>query len=268
MKFFKNNKEIKTEDLKLSDYNQIWTKFCFLDESGSLSNYTESYFTVGLLKMSMPYYLQSKILYERSKQNFHDELKFNKISERNIKFAKFIIDCLFDTKSLSFSSYTTHKQSRYFQKNFSKDVWLAYEKIALKLLGASLGEKEILILVADHITTPKDIKFEVNLKKDFNWSKKRLALAGVCRFDSKSNDLLQVVDLLIGIITYDLKMYSKLVTGDKHKIELVDYLKAKLGTNNFVRGFKNYNFHIFVEKENGDMLENDTGIANEKGLSS
>lgn len=31
--FFKINKEIKTEDLKLSDYDQIWTKFCFLDET-------------------------------------------------------------------------------------------------------------------------------------------------------------------------------------------------------------------------------------------
>ena len=66
MSFFKSNKEIKTENLKLSDFDQIWTKFCFLDESGSLSNYTEPYFTVGLLKMSMPYYLQSKIIYEKS----------------------------------------------------------------------------------------------------------------------------------------------------------------------------------------------------------
>lgn len=38
--FFKSNKKIKTEDIKLSDYNQIWTKFCFLDESGSLANRT------------------------------------------------------------------------------------------------------------------------------------------------------------------------------------------------------------------------------------
>lgn len=29
--FFKLNKEIRTEDLKLSDYDKIWTKFCFLD---------------------------------------------------------------------------------------------------------------------------------------------------------------------------------------------------------------------------------------------
>lgn len=268
MSFFKLNKEIKTEDLKLSDYDKIWTKFCFLDESGSLSNYAEPYFTVGLLKMSMPYYLQSKIIYERSAQNFHDELKFNKISDKNIRFAKFIIDCLFDTRSLSFSSYTTHKKSRYFQAHFSKDIWSAYEKIALKLLSASLSEKEILILIADHITTPKDIKFEVNLKKNFNLGKKRLALAGVCRFDSKANDLLQVVDLLIGIIAYDLKIHSKLVTGDKHKIELVNYLKAKLGAADFTRGFQNYNFHVFVEKDNGEISWDNNEMTNEKGPSS
>jgi hypothetical protein len=251
MSFFKSNKEIKTEDLKLSNFDQIWTKFCFLDESGSLSNYTEPYFTVGLLKMSMPYYLQSKIIYERSKQHFHDELKFNKISEKNIKFAKFIIDCLFDTKSLSFYSYTTHKSSKYFKTNFSKDIWSAYEKITLKLLDAALSEKEILILIADHVTTPRDVKFEVNTKKNFNFSKKRLALAGVCRFDSKSNDLLQVVDLVIGCINYDIKCEKKLIPGSKHKLEIVKYLKEKLGDKTMLTGFRNYNFNIFVEQDEG-----------------
>ncbi|MBI2630774.1 DUF3800 domain-containing protein [Candidatus Nomurabacteria bacterium] len=256
--FFKSNKEIKTGDLKLSDYDQIWTKFCFLDESGSLSNRAEPYFTVGLLKMSMPYYLQSKILYERSKRNFHDEIKFNKISKNNIDFAKFVIDCFFDTRSLSFYSYTTHKDSKYFQNNFAKDIWSAYEKITLKLLGATLSEKEILILIADHVTTPKDVKFEVNIKKDFNASKERLALSGVCRFDSKSNDLLQIVDLIIGSITYDIKYETKLIPGSKYKLEIVKHLKNKLGVLTFIQGFKNHNFNIFVERDNG-VVQNEKG---------
>jgi hypothetical protein len=259
--FFRSNKEIKTGELKLSDFNQIWTKFCFLDESGSLSNRTEPYFTVGLLKMSMPYYLQSKILYQRSKLNFHDEIKFNKISKKNIDFAKFVVDSVFDTRSLSFYSYTTHKDSKYFQNNFAEDVWSAYEKITLKLLDAALAEQEILILIADHVTTPKDVKFEVDIKKNFNTSKKRLALSGVCRFDSKSNDLLQIVDLIIGSITYDIKYKNKLVSGDKSKLELVEYIKCKLGTDTFAKGFRNYSFNIFVEQGSG--IE-----ANEKGLSS
>ncbi len=268
MSFFKNNKEVKTEELKLKDYDQIWTKFCFLDESGSLNNKTEPYFTLGILKMSQPYYLQNKILYERTKNNFHDEIKFNKLSNKNLCFIKIIIDAIFNTKSLNFYSYTTHKKSKYFIDNFSGNEWKAYEDITLKLMNAVLAEHEILILIADHITTPNNIKYEVNVKKFFNSNKNRLAISGVCRFDSKSNDLLQVTDLIIGAITYDLKLKKGLVSGDKNKIELVNYLKEKLGVDYFVDGFRNYNFNIFVEKDYGEFLENKENTANEKGPSS
>lgn len=267
MKFFKNNKEIKTGDLKLSDYDQIWTKFCFLDETGTLSDQRDQYFTVGILKMSQPYYLLSKLYFERSKIRFYDEVKFNKLSKNNIDFAKTVIDSLFDTKSISFCSYSISTKSDYYLKNFDKNPWLAYEQITLKLLGAVLSNHEIIILIADYVTTPKEIRFEVDVKKHFNQANKRLALAGVCRFDSKSNDLLQLTDLLIGAVTYDIKLKKGLVPGSKSKIELVEYLKSKLGTDTFVKGFKNHNFNVFVDKTDhlGELGENKT---NEKGLSS
>jgi len=246
--FFKANKEIKTEDLKLSDYDKIWTKFCFLDETGSLGNRQEPYFTIGIIKITQPYYLHSKILYERTKRNFYDEIKFNKLSKNNVEFAKWAICSFFETRSVNFYSYSISKQSDYFVRNFDSDPWRAYEQITLKLLDHALGNQEIIILVADHITTPKDVKFEVNTKKKFNASKKRLALAGVCRFDSKTNDLLQLVDLLIGAITYDVKLSKKLVFGSKYKIEITDFLKNKLGVKTFIGGFKNHNFSIFVDK--------------------
>jgi len=252
--FFKSKKEINTEDFKLSDYNNIWTKFCFLDETGNLSSPKDPYFTIGIIKMSQPYYLQSKIMYERNVRNFHDELKFNTLSKNSIEFAKFAIGALLDTRSIDFYSYTTKKDSWYYKKHFEENQWVAYEKITLKLLDKALSENEILILIADHVTTPKDIRFEVNTKKNFNASKKRLALAGAVRFDSKSNDLLQIVDLLIGSITYDLKLAKKVVLGSKIKIELVDYLKSNLGIEFFAGGFNSRNFSIFVEN-NDDKYE-------------
>jgi len=251
MGFFKQNKEIETGDLKLSDYDKIWTKFCFLDETGSLSDQKDPYFTVGIIKMSQPYYLHSKILYERNKRNFHDEIKFNKLSKNNIEFAKWAICSFFETRSVNFYSYSISKRSDYFVKNFDADPWRAYEQITLKLLDSALSSQEMMILVADHVTTPKDVKFEVNTKRNFNAGKKRLALAGVCRFDSKANDLLQLVDLLIGAITYDIKFSKGIVSGSSHKIELVDFLKSKLGAKTFVGGFKNHNFSIFVDKTDG-----------------
>ncbi|MEK7606884.1 MAG: DUF3800 domain-containing protein [Patescibacteria group bacterium] len=246
--FFKSNKEIKTEDLKLADFDKIWTKFCFLDETGTLSDQNDQYFTVGILKMSQPYYLQSRLFFERSKIKFYDEVKFNKLSKNNVGFAKTVIDALFETRSIGFYSYSISTKSDYYLKRFDQNPWLAYEQITLKLLDAALSEKEVIVLIADYVTTPKDIRFEVEVKKKFNQYKKRLALAGVCRFDSKSNDLIQLVDLLIGAVTYDIKFFKKLVDGSKYKLEIVDYLKRKLGTDFFVKGFKNHNFNIFVDK--------------------
>jgi len=267
MSFFKFNKEIKTEDLKLSDYDQIWTKFCFLDETGTLSDREDQYFTVGILKMSQPYYLQSKLFFERSKIRFYDEVKFNKLSKNNLSFAKTAIDALFETRSVSFYSYSISTKSDYYLKNFDKNPWLAYEQITLKLLDAALANHEIIVLIADYVTTPKDIRFEVSIKKNFNAKKKRLALAGVCRFDSKSNDLLQLVDLLIGAITYDVKFAKGLVDGSRHKIEAVNYLKGKLGAETLINGFKNHNFSIFVDKTDHINILQNSG-KNEKGLSS
>src|SRR3989344_321840 len=176
--FFKSNKEIKTEDLKLADFDKIWTKFCFLDETGTLSDQKDQYFTVGILKMSQPYYLQSRFFYERSRLRFYDEVKFNKLSKNNVDFAKIAINALFETRSVGFCSYSISTKSDYYLGNFDTDPWLAYEQITLKLLEAVLSQQEIIVLIADHVTTPKDIRFEVEVKKKFNQKKQRLALAG------------------------------------------------------------------------------------------
>jgi len=238
------------QKLTLADYKDIWTKFCFLDESGSLNDAQSPFFTVGLIKCTQPYYLNSKVIYERNKCNFHDELKFNKLSKNNFGFSKFAIDSFFNTQSMSFYSYSIDKQGDYFKRVFDADPWKAYEQISIRLIEAALANNEILIVIADYVTTPKDIKFEVNVKRKINDKYKRLAVAGVCRFDSRSNDLLQLVDLFIGSINYNLKLSTGITKkGDKHKRRLSEYLRNNLGATDFVNGFKNYNFHIFVDKD-------------------
>lgn len=265
--FFRNNKEVKTENLKLSDYNQIWTKFCFLDETGSLNDKHDPFFTIGILKLSQPYYLASKIDYERRKRNFHDELKFNKLSKNNLDFAKFVIGALFDTRSVNFCSYSVDKEGDYFQREFAGDSWRAYEKLTIRLVkDAALAEKEILILIADYVPSPSYVRYEVEVKKEINKTCRRLALAGVCRFDSRSNDLLQVVDLIIGAISYDLKLASGVIqTGSKYKRRLLEFFKENLGTESLTNGFRNRNFNIFVDKDMKTRLPLTT---NEKGPSS
>jgi len=259
------------KNLTLEDYKKIWTKFCFLDESGSLSNPNDPFFTVGFIKCSQPYYLQSKIIYERQKRNFHDELKFNKLSKNNFEFAKFVVDSFFSTRSLSFHSYSLDKQGEYFNREFSGDPWQAYESISIRVLEAGISSSEIIIVNADYVSVPDNVKFEVNVKRKINEKLNRLAVAGVCRFNSKSNDLLQLADLMVGAINYDLKLATKVIlSGDKYKRRFLEHFKDNLGIagKSFLEldgGFKNYMFNVFIDK---DMRQRLPLKLNEKGPSS
>lgn len=252
MFFRKNKTEQKldnTGETKLREFENIWSKFCFLDESGTLDPTSAPFFTLGLIKCSQPYFLYSKIVYERNKRSFYDEMKFNKLSKSNIDFAKFAVESFFDIKSCWFYSYTVDKSGDYFKREFCGDPWVAYEDISVRLSESALSPNEILILLADHVTTPKSVHYEVNVKNKINNNAKRLAMAGVCRFDSRGNDLLQVVDLFIGAINYDLKLSAGIVKGDKYKKELVKFIKNKLKTPNFTNGFRDKKFNIFVDKD-------------------
>ena len=242
----------KIQRLDLTDYRNIWTKFCFLDESGTINDPKDPFFTVGFIKCSQPYYVNSKIIYERRKRNFHDEMKFNKLSKNNIDFAKFALESLFLTRSLYFCSYSLDKEGEYFNREFGGDPWRAYEDVSIRVLKLALPSDEILIAIADYVSTPKDIKFEVNVKRRINDELKRLAVAGVCRFDSKSNDLLQLTDLMVGAINYDLKLSTGVILrGDKYKRRFLEYFKENIGIKdkNFLDGFRNYMFNIFVDKD-------------------
>lgn len=249
-KFFRKDK--KGSDLTLGDYKSIWTKFCFLDESGSLNDPKDPFFTVGLIKCSQPYYLQRKISYERQKRNFFDEMHFNKLSKNNIDFAKFAVDSLLATRSLWFNSYSLDKKGSYFRRNFGGNPWQAYEDISIRVLESAIPDNEILIVLADYITTPGNVRFEINVKRKINEKLKRLAIAGVCRFDSKSNDLLQVADLIVGAINYDLKLSTKIILkGDKYKRIFLEYFKEMIGLKdkNFTESFRSHIFNIFVDKD-------------------
>jgi hypothetical protein len=257
-KFFQNNK--KGKDLTLGDYKNIWTKFCFLDESGSLSNRKDPFFTVGFIKCSQPYYLQSKIIYERQKRNFHDEMHFNKLSKNNLEFCKFALDAFFSTRSISFYSYSLDKQGEYFNREFAGNPWQAYEDISIRVLEAAIPPNEIIIVNADYMPVPDNVRFEVNVKRKINEKLNRLAIAGVCRFNSKSNDLLQLADLIVGAINYDLKLAIKvIVSGDKYKRRFLEHFKENLGITgkSFIEldeGFKNYMFNIFIDKDTKQRL--------------
>lgn len=234
------------------NHKKIWTPFCFLDESGTLGIKKQPYFTVGMIKCSQPYYLQQKIRYIRESNNFWWELKFNRLNNSKIKVALLVLKALFETRSILYSSYTIDKRSSYFKKEFHSDPFFAYEKITQHLLEGNLRKNEIIIVLADDIVTPKRSKFEVNIKNNINNKFDRLAIAGVCRLDSRTNDLLQLTDLLTGSINYELLLKEGHIPNPADaKCKFVAEFKDNLGVDSLTSNFRNYAFNIHHHKKDG-----------------
>ncbi len=250
---------------QIDDYRKIWTKFCFLDESGSLHSPDVPFFTIGIIKCSEPYYLNTAIQSARDRYNFHDELKFNKLSLAKQGFAEEIFKIFLGTKSSQFYSYTIDKEGSYYRKNFNSDPWKAYEELTITLLEkAVIAPNEIITLLADDVKTPSQYKFEITVEHSINDRCKRLAVAGVCRLNSKANDLLQLTDLIIGAINYSLKLETGLTkSGDKYKRRFSKLIASTLNPNNqqIINGHKDKKFNIFIDKD----IKNRT---NKKGPSS
>lgn len=238
---------------KVDDYRNIWTKFCFLDESGSLHSPDAPFFTIGIIKLSEPFYLNTIIQKERDKYRFYDEIKFNKLSNSKIAFVTNLFDIFIQTRSVQFYSRTVDKDGDYFKRHFDSDPWKAYEEITIETLcDAVIAPNEIITLLADDVKTPDKYQYEITVEKTINDKFHRLAVAGVCRLNSKSNDLLQLTDLIIGGINYSLKLETGVTkSGDKYKRRFAKHMTAALNPSNpkLINGFRDKKFNIFVDKD-------------------
>ena len=72
-------------------------------------------------------------------------------------------------------------------------------------LDAAIEGFEVVSVLADHADTPKEIRFEEDVRTSVNSAKKRLAIASVTRVHSHAADGLQLADLLLGAAMFDFR---------------------------------------------------------------
>jgi hypothetical protein len=109
----------------------------------------------------------------------------------------------------------------------------------LKLIIGN-NPQEVLVVLADDYFSPDGTDLEITIKKFINDHYKRFVVAGVCQINSKCSDILQLTDLLLGAIAYDLKKQNKLIkrqTEYKRKFLNFLYQKLKIKKSFFKNGF-------------------------------
>lgn len=215
--------------MNTKDYKKIRTPFVFFDETGSINDATNRYFGLGMVKCMQPYFLDTTIRNIRQKYHFFEEIKWNTITKVKWAALRDIIDAIFTTPGIKFSSVIINKDTINFQKEFNNNPYEAYQKFSEYLLTKSIRKDEILVVLADYMTNPSEIHFEVDLKHHINEDQNRLAIAGVHRVDSRGLSLLQVTDLLLGATVYEYKLRDSLVKGSKYKLKTLQRIREHVG---------------------------------------
>lgn len=238
----------RSNELTLQDYKKIRTSFVFFDETGSINDSSNRFFGLGMIKCRQPHYLDHEVRLIRQRHSFFDEIKWNKISSKNVGVLKEIINQIFSIGGIKFEAYIINKDDVDFKKLYNNNPYKAYQDFTEKLLCNNIAENEILMVLADYISTPNNVHFEVSLKHTINRSLGRLAIMGVHRVESSGVNLIQLVDLLVGAVVYEYKIKNKIVTGDRYKIVIYKYILSKLRITSFIGGVKKKGFKVTEHK--------------------
>lgn len=253
------------------DFRDIKTCFCFLDETGLIYSPRDKFFALGVTKCKHPERIYNRIRKVRDKYNYREELKWSSL-DRRVRFdvAREFFN-IFLTAEIEFNCIILDKEKLDFKKYFNNKLCRVYRSFSVALLKLVIGKKpeEVMIVLTDDYFTPDDFDLECTIKKFINDHYKNFVVAGVCQIDSRSSDLLQLTDLILGAIVYDLKKQEKMIDKQNtYKRKFLNFVYQKLRVKeSFFRhrlGFKIPNFVSSKSKIRATIFDSKKSITAKK----
>ena len=202
---------------------------------------------------------QAMNLYRQS-NHMLSEIKWTKVSNQKIQEYKALMDLYFSlNRSFHFKAIVIDTQEinhRRFNKN---DAELGFYKLMYQFLlhsfGAYLTSADKCIIYLDQRTTSK-YKLSTLCAILNNGLRKKYALNGkpvrnIQVLDSKNNEFIQVADVLMGAIGYEMNGAHTRTNAKKAKVLLAEYIARKAGllnlqqpTSRSSRHFSIWHFHF------------------------
>ncbi|HOO97585.1 MAG TPA: DUF3800 domain-containing protein [Caldisericia bacterium] len=171
--------------------------------------------------------LQDEILEVRKKHNWYNEFKWNKVSRMNHKAFLELIDVFYWTPC-HFRCTAIDKDKLDHKRYNDNDEELGFYKFYSLLISMSMKPDTSYHLFMDHRTNKKknrisDLKEHVNnfASWKFPYREETPQLLSVTAQDSKKNELIQLTDVILGALAYDLNGY----TTSEHKLMMSNCLK-------------------------------------------
>lgn len=212
------------------------TAVIYLDESGVIK--TDRFFGIGCLKAVDDAALRRSLQGHRQRLECGEEIHWSAFDKAPaaqgalFDLAVASIDSFFDLGGVSFCCAVADRQNGDLVGSF-RSSWAAYEALSVQALDRTVGAEEVVSVVADHVDTPGDIRFEDEVKKELNSSRERLAISTLTRAHSHAMEGLQLADLLLGAAMFDFRRGKESSSPTSQKSQLCDYLLDRCGVPSF-----------------------------------
>jgi len=223
------------------------TAVAFLDETGSISQ--DRFFSVGCLILPEPSTVLRRIQKLRDVHHWYGEMKWAEVTETSYPLYREVLDEV-SRSDARYACFVADRQSADPVARFG-DAWRAYEKLAAQLLIGAAKPGELVSVLADNYSTPDDVVFEVDVRRDVNQRLGKLILVSVCRLDSRSRDGLQLVDILTGAVTFEFRQAAGLAGSKSAKAKLAGDLRQLYGVQSVLGGVRTARLNVAVYRHAG-----------------
>lgn len=177
------------------------TAAIFVDESGSKSTAGGQFFVVAGVKTRHPGRLARAVREVRDRTGYGSELKFSSITRGSLIVYYELIAALEASDASLAACVVRGDVCNPFRQG--REVWKVHAAVTAQLLVGCINRRELVGVHLDAISTPQGCSLEDEVRRMTNRRLHATAVVSSVCLDSKSNDLLQVADLVAGAIFHE-----------------------------------------------------------------
>jgi hypothetical protein len=199
------------------------TSTIYTDDSGVKAGKSRL-LVIGGIKVRRHGTLLRAIRHIREEADFPREFKFSGINRGSLSAYFALIDEI-EKSDVHMVATVTHRPAG----KGSAD-WRFYAEVATRLVRGSVNKQELVSVLMDHVSTPRDVAFEDTVRGMVN---KRLGstrvISAAC-LDSRCSDGLQVADLVASAIAFERRrLAEESGSANSNKARVVNRLKEAFG---------------------------------------
>ena len=193
------------------------TAAIFIDESGSRAS-NNDFFVLAAVKVREPGRLGRDLLSVRERCGFDGEFKFAETTRSSIPIYGEVIRVLHESDATIAACVVSGDVCDPFRGR--DDKWRVHAEITSQLLVGCINRRELVGVHLDGLSTPVGESLEDTVRELTNSRLRNTSVVTAVALDSKTNDILQVADMVAGAIRHErmLSLSPRATRSNKGKV--------------------------------------------------